>query len=70
MKKILKTKKTTFVEEEPVEEVLAEVSLKEELKEILKKKAPGIFDREPSAAYNGNLDKLVDEINSLYKYNG
>jgi hypothetical protein len=36
------------------------------LRGLLVKKTPAIFDREPAAAFNANLDRLVEEINSIY----
>ena len=39
----------------------------EEIKELLKKKLPSCFEREPAPAYTGNLDKLVEEIVALCK---
>lgn len=35
------------------------------LKDLLKKKLPAVFEREPAPAYNSNLDKLVEEILEL-----
>lgn len=40
---------------------------KGELKKVLMEKLPGVFDREPAPAYNGNLDKLIDEIIEIVK---
>lgn len=36
-----------------------------ELVSLLAKKTPGIFDREPSSGFNGNINVLADEIISL-----
>lgn len=36
-----------------------------DLKELLKKKMPSCFDREPASAFNSNLDKLVEDIIKL-----
>jgi hypothetical protein len=40
--------------------------VKEELTNLLKSKVGSIFEREPSAGFNGNLEKLVDEIINLF----
>ena len=40
---------------------------KEAVKELLKKKLPAVFEREPAPAYNSNLDNLVDELVELLK---
>jgi hypothetical protein len=40
---------------------------KEVVKDLLKKKLPAVFEREPAPAYNSNLDKLVDELVELLK---
>lgn len=40
---------------------------KGDLLKLLKDKTPGIFEREPSPAFaEGNLNKLVEEIENLY----
>ena len=36
-----------------------------DLVELLKKRLPGVFDREPAPAYNSKLDLLVDDILSF-----
>lgn len=37
----------------------------QELKTLLMQKASGIFDREPAPSFNGNLDKLVEDIKKI-----
>jgi len=41
-------------------------SLHVKLTVLLKAKTPGIFDREPAPAFNGNLNKLVESIINLF----
>lgn len=43
------------------------VSLETTLRNLLKSKTPGIFDREPHAGFaQGNFDKLVADIINLF----
>jgi hypothetical protein len=57
---MLKTKKTT-----EAKEICESGICKSKLKTLLMQKMPGTFDREPAASFNGNLDKLVEEIINL-----
>lgn len=46
---------------------LIELDVKESLKNLLKNKMCGCFEREPVPAFaEGNLNNLITEINKLY----
>jgi hypothetical protein len=49
------------------EEVVVEskCDCKKAIKDLLIKKSPAIFDREPSPNFNANLDDLVEELIKL-----
>lgn len=44
-----------------------ELNTKEELTNLLKRKLPAVFEREPAPAYTNHLDTLVDEIIALFE---